>query len=236
MLGQVRSRPANASKVEPSIHLARLRDSFRAVPLCQGDHGIAMLLEERHVRVHAPSSRGPKTAAGVALRSLGRTSIVDDMRAHVVRQRALLFQAFRKLCVRNVSRNDDGAGEGQARLDGILCQQVQDVLHGPVQVDRHGIAPQGHRWSLLEETTRVLLELLDVHTVVRDLAQHLAVSAAGDADAHGAGCAVPWHADDADVVHEVLASKLRTDAKPMAHLHDLLLPLDVTVRAAVVVA
>merc|ERR550525_1861489 len=67
MFCQVGCCTTNAPQVEPPILLARICDAFGTVALRQSDHGVAVLLEEGHIRVHAACCGGPKTATGVAL-------------------------------------------------------------------------------------------------------------------------------------------------------------------------
>mmetsp|Transcript_98253 Transcript_98253/g.273296 ORF Transcript_98253/g.273296 Transcript_98253/m.273296 type:complete len:417 (+) Transcript_98253:294-1544(+) len=237
MLSKIRRSTADAAKVESSILLARLGDALGAVPLRQRDHGVAVLLEERHIGVHAACGCRAEAAARVSIRSLGRPGVVDHVGTHVVGQVPLLLEALCQLRVRYVTRNDDGACQRQPCLDGVLCQHVQDVLHRLVQVDLHGVATQaGHRPGLLQEAARVPLQLLDEHTVVGDLCENLAIRTAGDPNADGARGSMPGHPNDPDVMDEVLASELRTDPQAMAHREDLLLPLGVSVRTSMVVS
>mmetsp|Transcript_3863 Transcript_3863/g.10990 ORF Transcript_3863/g.10990 Transcript_3863/m.10990 type:complete len:633 (-) Transcript_3863:269-2167(-) len=237
VLCEVGGGAADAAEVEAAVLFAGLRHGLGPVPLGEGHHGVAVLLEEGHVAVHAAGRRGPEAAARVALRRLRGPRVVDDVGAHVVGQRAVRLEPLRELRVRDVPGDDDGAGERQARLDGVLGQQLQQGFHRLVQVDLHHLAPEaGRRPRGLEEPLWVLLQFLDEDAVVRDLRQHLAVRAAGHPDADRAGGPVPRHPDDADVVHEVLAPELRPDPEAVAYLQDLLLPLRVAVSAAMIVS
>mmetsp|Transcript_3862 Transcript_3862/g.10983 ORF Transcript_3862/g.10983 Transcript_3862/m.10983 type:complete len:508 (-) Transcript_3862:112-1635(-) len=237
VLCEVGGGAADAAEVEAAVLFAGLRHGLGPVPLGEGHHGVAVLLEEGHVAVHAAGRRGPEAAARVALRRLRGPRVVDDVGAHVVGQRAVRLEPLRELRVRDVPGDDDGAGERQARLDGVLGQQLQQGFHRLVQVDLHHLAPEaGRRPRGLEEPLWVLLQFLDEDAVVRDLRQHLAVRAAGHPDADRAGGPVPGHPDDADVVDEVLAPELRPDPEAVADLQHPLLPPDVAVGAAVVVA
>lgn len=58
--------------------------------------------------------------------------------------------------------------------------------------------------------------------------KNLAISRAGNSNADGAGSAVAGEANDANVVAEVLATELGTNAHLLGQLLDLVLPLEVT--------
>mmetsp|Transcript_99449 Transcript_99449/g.315640 ORF Transcript_99449/g.315640 Transcript_99449/m.315640 type:complete len:386 (-) Transcript_99449:1024-2181(-) len=237
VLSEVGSSSTYASQVESSVLLAGVRHALGAVALRQRDHRVAVLLKERHVGVHAARRRGAEAPAGVAVRGLCGACVVDHVGSHVVRQGPLRLQALCELRVCNVSRNDDGAREGQPRLDGVSRQCAQNVLHWPVQVHRDRLAAYARaRPHPLKEACRVPLELLDEHAVVCDLGQDLAIRAARDAYGDRAGGAVPRHADDPDVVHKVLASVLRADPEAVTHPQHLLLPPGVAVGAATIVS
>src|SRR3954468_17898328 len=75
---------------------------------------------------------------------------------------------------------------------------------------------------------RVGLQRLQEDAFRGDASERLPVSAARDRDGDGTRGAVPREPDDADVVAEVLAAELRTDAERLRQLEHLLLQLDVT--------
>ena len=83
-----------------------------------------------------------------------------------------------------------------------------------------------------QEAGGVVLELLEVHAVVGDLGQRLAVGRARHGDADRARGAVPGQPDDPHVVAEVLAAELGTDAELLHLGEDLGLELEVTEAVA----
>mmetsp|Transcript_47541 Transcript_47541/g.128272 ORF Transcript_47541/g.128272 Transcript_47541/m.128272 type:complete len:368 (-) Transcript_47541:832-1935(-) len=238
VLREVGRRTADAAQIEAAVLLAGIRDALGPVALGQGDHGVAPLLEHWHVRVHAARGGGAEAAARVPLRRLGRARVVDHVGRHVVGQGPLRLEALGQLRVRDVARHDDGARQRQPGLDRELREDAADVSHGLVQVDAHRLRRGGEprRGLAGQEACRVLLQLLDEDAVVRDLGQDLPIRAAGHTDAHWTRRTVARQADHSHVVHEVLAAELSPNAKSMAHRQNLLLPLDVTVCAPVLVA
>src|SRR6186997_256671 len=78
-----------------------------------------------------------------------------------------------------------------------------------------------------------MLELLEIDAVLCDLAQHLAVRRAGDAEPDRQRGAVARQTDHADVVAKILAAELRADAERLRHLQDFLLHLEIAERIAV---
>lgn len=131
----------------------------------------------------------------------------------------------------DVAGDDQGAGEGEAGLDGVLGQLGQDVVHGAVEVDGHRVEVRARALGQLvvrrlrEETGRVGLQLLQEDALGGDLRDGLAVGGAGDRDGDRAGRAVTGQADDADIMAEVLAAELGADADLLRQLEDLLLQL-----------
>ena len=87
-----------------------------------------------------------------------------------------------------------------------------------------------------EERLGMALQLLEPDAVLVDLREDVAVGRARDAEADRAGRAVPRQTDDPDVVREVLAAELRSEAELLRPLEELLLQLRIAERAAGLVA
>ena len=117
----------------------------------------------------------------------------------------------------------------------MLGELGQDLLHGAVQVDLDAVLVL-LATHVGEETSGVLVHLLDEQALFCDLGLDVAVGAAGDAHAHRAGGAMAGQADHADVVGEVLAAELGADTQLLGLDQELLLELDVAEGAAVFVA
>ena len=75
-------------------------------------------------------------------------------------------------------------------------------------------------------------ELFEEDAVLGDFGFDVSVGGAGDADADGAGGGVAGHADDADVVGEILAAELCADAGFGAEVVDFFFPVEVAEGAA----
>mmetsp|Transcript_125331 Transcript_125331/g.350974 ORF Transcript_125331/g.350974 Transcript_125331/m.350974 type:complete len:447 (+) Transcript_125331:697-2037(+) len=139
--------------------------------------------------------------------------------------------------MRNVPGDDEGAREGHPRLDRVLRERGQDVLHRLVEVDLHDAVARrgGNVRGLGQEAGWVLLQLLNEDALLVDPRDDLPVRAAGDAQADGARSAVPRQSDDTAVVGEVLAAELRAHPQILASLQQLGLPLQVAKCPAVLV-
>ena len=254
LLGQHGSRTTDGAQVEASVLLAGVGHLLRAVALGEGDHGASGVHEGVQVGIHAAGSGGTEGAGSHALGGLGGTGIVDDVVLHVLGHGLTAVQALLDLGVRDVTADNDGTGEAEAGLHGVLADGGQDLLHGLVQVDLHGgiglvLA------VLLEEAAGVVLQLLHEQTFLGDLSEallvrtrahtYLAIGRAGNTNTHGAGSTVttrqnthqhlPRQADHADIMAEVLAAKLGANAHLAGHLQNGLLHLQVAEAAAVLV-
>ncbi len=83
-----------------------------------------------------------------------------------------------------------------------------------------------------EEFFGVAFELFEEDAVLGDFGFDVSVGGAGDADADGAGGGVAGHADDADVVGEILAAELGADAGFGAEVVEFFFPTRVAEGAA----
>ena len=104
-------RTTDRTEVEAAVLLAGIGHYLTAVTLSQHNHGTAMALEQVYIRVHTSGSSRAHGAASHALRSLGRTGVVDGMVFDVLRKRFTLIETFLKLSVSDVTSNDDLAGQ-----------------------------------------------------------------------------------------------------------------------------
>jgi hypothetical protein len=80
---------------------------------------------------------------------------------------------------------------------------------------------------------RIVLELLQIDTIPRDLAEHLTVRRARHAEPDRQRRAMTRQADHAHVVAEILAAELRADAERLRHLQNFLLHLQIAEGVAV---
>jgi hypothetical protein len=113
----------------------------------------------------------------------------------------------------------------------VSRQLGADLVHRPGEVDLDDVVG-GVRLEVLvrglgQEARRVGLERLDEDSLRRDLAEGLAVGRAGDGDRDRQRGAVAGEPDHPDVVAEVLAAELRSDAEAAGQLEHLRLELHV---------
>mgnify|MGYP007010492729 CR=1 FL=1 len=89
--------------------LTSVRNLLATVTLRQHDHATAMALEQVHIGIHTSGSSRAHGAASHALRSLGRTGVVDGMVFDVLRQVFATVQTFFQLGVCDVTAYDNGS-------------------------------------------------------------------------------------------------------------------------------
>ena len=186
--------------------------------------------------VHAPRRGRAEGAGGVARGRLRRAGVIDRVVLDVIGQPLPAFEPLAQLGVRQIARHDQRAGEREPRLHRILRQLRQDVLHRPAQVDLDHLPAELFLIDLGQILRRIVLELLEEHAVLGDLAERLAVGGAGDAQADRQRSAMPRQADDAHVVAEILAAELRPDSQGLRHLQHLRLHLEIAEGVAVLAA
>jgi hypothetical protein len=143
--------------------------------------------------------------------------VIDRVVFDVVRQALAAVQPLLQFGVRDVPRDDDGAGEGDAGFDRVFGEFRQDGRHRLVEVDRHNVAAQVFGGDFGQVFGRIGFQLFEEHAVGGDFGLDLAVGRAGHADSDGQRCAVAGQADDADIVAEIFAAELRADADALGH-------------------
>mmetsp|Transcript_5151 Transcript_5151/g.17059 ORF Transcript_5151/g.17059 Transcript_5151/m.17059 type:complete len:320 (-) Transcript_5151:576-1535(-) len=212
--------------------LARLGHSLGTVALGQHHHRPSGGLECVHVRVHPSGGGGAKGARDHPVWRLCGPGIVDGVIPHVLGETVALVQPLLQLGVGDVASDDEGAGEGEARLDRAGGESGQDGGHRGGEVDADYVGGKGgvsHLWQVL---CRVRLEGLQPHTPLVDLAHRLPVSRARHPNAHWTTGAVPRQPHHPNVVTEILAPELRADAQPMRQRQHLSLHVGVSEGAA----
>ena len=95
-------------------------------------------------------------------------------------------EALLQLGVGDVTGHDHGAAERQTGADGELRERLADLAHGTVEVDVNDVVVEHRVGHLGQELRRVVLELLDEHTIAGDLAEGLTIGGARDGDRDGA--------------------------------------------------
>jgi hypothetical protein len=202
--------------------LAGFAHRCRAVALGEHHHRAAEGLELVDEAIH-PAGRGrAEGARGHAVGRLGWAGVIDRVVLEIVRHALPALQPLANLGMGRVARDDDRAGEREARLDRILRQRGQNLAHRPVEVDLDDIAAERGILDLGQVFGRIGLQRLEIDAVLGDLALGLTIRRAGDAKPDRQRGAVARQADDADVMAEILAAELRADAERLRQLVDLL--------------
>ncbi len=195
-----------------------------------------MTLEEVYVRVHTSGRCRAHGAASHALRSLGRTGVVDGMVFDVLRQVFATVQTFFQLGMSDVTAHDDSAVQRQAGGNRILSQLFQDIFHRLVQINLHHITLTGLTEFFGNQFTRIAVELFNPDTFFIDFTLDVTVGRAGNTQTHGTGRTVTRQADDADVVSQILAAELGTEANLMSFFQYQLLQFHIAESAAELIA
>ena len=148
-----------------------------------------------------------------ALRSLGRTGVVDGMVFDVLRQVFATVQTFFQLGVCDVTAYDDGSIQRQTGGNRILGQFLQNIGHRLVQVNLHHVAFTGLYGVLSGISSPGLLSrLFNPDTFFIDFTLDVTVGRAGNTQTHGTGRTVTRQADDAYVVSQIFTAELGTEA------------------------
>ena len=114
----------------------------------------------------------------------------------------------------------------------MLRQCRENIGHRPVEIDPDHLAAE-RLFDRRQILRGIVLELFEIDAIPGDLAEHLAVRRARDAEADGQRGAVPRQADHPHIVAEIFAAELRADAERLRHLQDFLLHLEIAEGVAV---
>ena len=132
----------------------------------------------------------------------------------------------------DVTGHDDGSVKAQTGGDRVLAEKLADLAHRLVEVNDHAFALTGLAHGLRNPLCRVIVKFLDPDTVLVDLRLDVAVGRAAYSKADRAARAVARQTDDSDVMCEILASELCSEADLVSLLKHLFLQLDVTESAS----
>ena len=127
-----------------------------------------------------------------------------------------------------IAGDDDRAGQGKASLYRVFRQfAAGSRFIGWLRSILTTLSSRCSSVDFRQVFRRIGFQLLEEDAVGGDLAHGLAVGRAGDAEADGQRCAVARQADDAHIVAEILAAKLRADAHLLGHLVDFRFHLEI---------
>src|SRR6185369_5144030 len=118
--------------------------------------------------------------------------------------------ALAQLGVRKVTRHDHGTAERKSGLDRVLGTLGQDFLHRPAQINLHDRTTKLRRIDFRQVFRGIALELLQKHTLTRDLSERLSIRRARNPQSYGKRGAVARQANNAHVVAKIFAAELRS--------------------------
>ena len=94
---------------------------------------------------------------------------------HVLGHGLAAIQTFLDLGMSNITTDNDGTGEAETSLHGILADGGQDFLHGLVQINLDSVVHLGLA-VLFEEATGIVFQFLHEETFLGDLGKALGIS------------------------------------------------------------
>ena len=204
-------RAARGAEVEAAVFLARIGHLLGAVAFGEHDHGCAVGLEEIDVSVHAASGGGTEGTGGHPRRGLRRAGVIDGILLEILGQVAGFIEDLLELRVGGIAGDDDRPAEREGGGDGVFGKCFERLLHAEIEIDRYALEFPIAVF-LRDETTGILLQLLQENPFPRDLRLRLPVGGAGYADADRARRAVARQADHPDIEREIFPAELRADA------------------------
>ena len=154
----------------------------------------------------------------------------------VLRQVFATVQTFFQLGVCDVTAYDNGSIQRQTGGNRILGQFLQNIGHRLVQVNLHHVAFTGLTEFFGNQFTRIAVELFNPDTFFIDFTLDVTVGRAGNTQTHGTGRTVTRQAGDADVVSQILAAELGTEANLMSFFQYQLLQFHIAESAAELIA
>ena len=120
ILRKARGGSADRAEIEAAMLAAGFAHFLRAIALGKHHHRAAGRLELLHERIHAPRCRRAERTRGKAFGRLCRACVIDGMVLEIIGQALPGFEPFAQLCMGQIARHNNRAGERQARLDRML--------------------------------------------------------------------------------------------------------------------
>ena len=142
----------------------------------------------------------------------------------------LLVKDFRNLCMRHVSGDNHRTFQIQAGLDRILGKIRKHVLHRTVQVDFHRRS-QIHGIPRRNVIFRMVFHLFEPEPVFVNLRLDVAVRRTAYPDRNRTARRMARAADNADIVHQILAAELRADSGLLANVQNLFFHFEIAENA-----
>ena len=109
----------------------------------------------------------------------------------------------------DVSGNNDSSVKAQTRRNRVLCKFLENLRHREVEVNLHCVALTCFTEFLRDETSRIVVKLLNPDTVLVDLRLDVTVSRAAYAETDRAACTMTRKPYDTDVVSEIFSAEPR---------------------------
>src|SRR5262245_5793775 len=114
----------------------------------------------------------------------------------------------------------------------MFGERRADFAHRSIEIDLNDVAAELGVGGFGKILRRIAFELFEEDSVLRDLAERLAIGRARHGDRHRAGCTVAWQANDAYVVAKILPAELRADSGLLRDPEHLLLETAIAKRAS----
>src|SRR5574344_586160 len=187
-----------------------------------------MALELIHIRIHTVGCCRAHTSTRHALRCLCRSGIKNRMVLEVFRQILTCVETGFQLGMCNITCDNDGAIQAQARCYRIFRKNLANLCCREIQVNLNSIALTCLTELLRDEFTRLIIHLFYPDTILIDLCLDVTVGRAAHAETNRTGCTVTRQTDDTNIVSKIFTTELCTETNLISLLEKLILKFDIT--------
>ena len=187
-----------------------------------------MVLEFVHIGIHAVGRGRTHGTARISFWSFSGTGVKDGMVLEVIGQILASVQAGFQLGVGDIACHDDSALQVYACAHGILAELLAHVVYAFVQVYLYALGPFAWLAVLLGyQLGGVVVHFLQPDAVRVDFRLDIAVCRAAHSQSDRTAGAMARQSDDAYVVGERLAAKLRSQSYLLRFHQEFVFQVDV---------
>ena len=209
--------------------LTSLGNNIRTVTLGNHHERCTISLELINVWVHTVSGGWAHRTTRIALWSLSRSSIQHRILLKVLRHTLTSIQTSLELSVSDITSHNDGTLQVYTGRNRILRKLLAYGIDTLVQVDLDTLAALTWLAQLLRnQLCWVRVHLLQPDTVGIDLSLDITVSRTRYTHTDRTAGTMTRQTDYADIVSQVLTTKLGTQTNLLSLLNQLLLQVDIT--------